>query len=271
MNINNVSNMQNQTAFEARIRMKKPNLKALAQVALGSTAVAAGAATIADLGVSAAACGPTDPDVTGASISNANYNLWKSLPEDVLEFHEAVLSEAGGRYDAAGYVPGFPVQSTIIPPAMGLSGLGSINSGSVAFDNAAKNGSNVSAPSELVSLGSTKSAVSTRDSSLASSAATKNFSKANPNFLPSAIAGALLSTGAVSVYEAASGDAVIGNLKSLDLDQEEMACVGGSLVSTGSSYSSLPLSNTKSGKASGAFVGETFSTETKKSDKNIPS
>lgn len=271
MNINSVSGMENQTAFEARIRMKKPNLKALAQVALGSTAVAAGAATIADVGVSMAAGGPTNPADSSASAGMAIDNLCKSIPEKVLNFHEAVLTSAGGRYDAAGYVPGIPVQSTILPPAMLVSGLGSVTAGSVAFDNAAKNGSDISVPSELASLGSEKSVVSTKDFSVTSSGKTKVYSKEHPNLVPSIVGSSMMSSAAAGLYELqVGGNPVLESINSeipkdyLPASTYSSGVSGGLTVSTASS-------NTKSGKASGGFISETFSDGKDKTDKKLPS
>jgi len=264
MNINSVSGMENQTAFEARIRMKKPNLKALTQVALGSTALAAGAATVADGVVfSAAGSGPINPDESAASIGNPVTKVCYSLPEKVIDFHEGMLTSAEPN--------GFPVQSSILPTAVPASAIPVFDSAFKAFNNASNNGSNVSAPSELASLGSEKSVVSTKDFSVTSSGKTKVYSKEHPNLVPSIVGSSMMSSAAAGLYELqVGGNPVLESINSeipkdyLPASTYSSGVTGGLTVSTASS-------NTKSGKASGGFISETFSDGKGKTDKKLPS
>lgn len=264
MNINSVTGIENQTAFGARIRMKKPNIKALTQVALGSTALAAGAATAADGLVSTAAmAGPNPSPEHSASVVEPVSKACYSLPESIIESHEDVLASAGPN--------GFPVQSSILPTAMPASGLCVSTGASKAFINAEKNGSNVSAPSELASLGSEKSVVSTKDFSVTSSGKTKLYSKEHPNLVPSIVGSSMMSSAAAGLYELqVGGNPVLESINSeipkdyLPASTYSSGVTGGLTVSTASS-------NTKSGKASGGFISETFSDGKDKTDKKLPS
>ena len=255
MNINSVSNLQNQTSFEARIKMKKPNIKALTQVALGSTAVAAGVASAAETGVSMLALtGPMDAADSSANIINPAY---KSIPENIKDIHEGLLTSAGGRYDAAGYVDGIPVQSSVFPAAMAGSAVGCCNSGINAFNNAKLNGSNISAPSKLAGLGLSKSAASTKDSSLASSGNMKAFSNKNPISVSSSIGTGLMSTGLpIMLYYSQEAPATIG----------ASTFVPGSLSTFYASTESI-----NNGKSNNNFIKETFSSNKKEPDKKLPS
>ena len=97
MNINNVNNLQNQTAFEARIKMNKPNMKPLLQAAVGTVAGVTATASMA-AGVESSAAFAGNDSVVSKQILD-------STPENIVDITESVL------YDAE--PEGIPVQSSI--------------------------------------------------------------------------------------------------------------------------------------------------------------
>ena len=121
MNIN-VTTPYNQN-FQARIKMNKPKLEVLAQAAIGTSALATGAATIAEGAFSINAIG-----------DNA-YSI-ESIPKEVVDSHKGFLTSAAHRYDAAGEAGGIPVQSTVFPFGLSSLGIAPISAGSNAYKNA---------------------------------------------------------------------------------------------------------------------------------------
>ena len=136
MNIN-AATSYNQN-FQARIKINKPNLKVLAQSAIGTSALAAGGASIAEGGFSANA------------VFNENPYSIESIPKEAVDSHKEMLTSAGHGYDAAGEWEGIPCQTTVAPMGMIASGVVSSNAAVNAYKKALNdNNMDVSANSSM--------------------------------------------------------------------------------------------------------------------------
>lgn len=246
MNINTTT-PHNQN-FQARIKMNKPNLKVLAQAALGTSALAAGAATVAEGGLSVYAL-------------NDNPQGIGSIPNEVVKSHHEFLYSTGEpQYDAAGEKPQFPVQSTIAPSAMLAGGsymsLPSYN----AFKNA---------------FGEDKLEATTVMPIDASKAVS-----ANKSAQKVMLGTSYLGTAAASLYSGATNSDFVNNMlpESVKLDpfcrdkeiSGQMSLLSGGLsasapVALGSGKLASMASDTKSSQ----FVADTFTDG--KTDKKLPS
>ena len=112
--------------FQARIKLKAPNTEKLLAATLGTTILGTASASAADVGVS----------IASGNEQMHNSFINSGLPEGVLESHEELLTSAGGRYDAAGYVENIPVQSTLFPSSMAGSAASCAYIGSIPINAA---------------------------------------------------------------------------------------------------------------------------------------
>lgn len=251
MNINGVASYQNQPNFEARIKLKAPNTKALLQSAIGTTAIGAGTLSLADAGLSAVAS--WDPN---GSAYQAVENLGE-IPKAVLEAHNEALTSAAGRYDNAGYAGGIPVQSTVLPGVLASSGLASSTGGTNATSLAS--GDNIDATTFATSNASGQISV-------------------NKNIQKTIVGSGYLATAAGSLY---SGFADVDNVNEIlpkpmefeqDCDSKQTVGISGgasigipmvSAVSAGLSKASDTTSS--------AFVSGTLQGKDSSKDKKLPS
>lgn len=262
MNLSFNSTIQHQPNFQARIKIGKPSIKAITQATIGTSALAAGAASMAEAGVS------------GSALSDANP---MNLPQEVMNLHHNVLLSAGEHYDNAGVREGIPVQSTAAPTSCAISGV--VSSGMA--ENASYNASNVgiseisvAKPIEAIKTLAAnklaqKSAIGTSYLGLA---AASIYSGLHPEFedmLPQSVQGM---SGSPEDYADNNGyvDPYYYDSQSYKGDYAE------SLMSTGLSAIGLPTSSLcskglekSSDTKSSQFVKETLTEN--KSNTNIPS
>ncbi len=245
MNINAVTS--NNQSFQARIKMNKPKLEVLAQAAIGTSALAAGAVTVAEGGLSVYAL-------------NDNPQGIESLPKEVVDSHKDFLTSAGHRYDAAGETGGIPVQSTVAPFGLSASGIAISNLGSNAFKNAFGE-DNLEATT-----------VMPIDASKAISA--------NKSAQKSLLGSSYLGTAAASLYSGATNSDFVNNMlpESVKLDpfcrdkeiSGQMSLLSGGLSASASvALGSGKLASMASDTKSSQFVADTFTDG--KTDKKLPS
>jgi hypothetical protein len=219
--------------FQARIKMNKPKLEVLAQSAIGTSALATGAATIAEGAFSMNAIG-----------DNA-YSI-ESIPKEVVDSHKGFLTSAAHRYDAAGETGGIPVQSTVAPSAMIASGIYASAGASNAYKNAF--GEDNLKATTVIPFDASK-AVSADKS-------------AQKSMLDSSYIG----TAAACLYSGINGQDGCGDAKKL----ADLALVTGGLsVSVPAALGSGQLASMASDTKSSQFVADTLSSE--KTDKKLPS
>ena len=243
MNINaTTSYSQN---FQARIKMNKPKLEILAQSALGTSALAAGAATVAEGAFSFNTLG-----------DNA-YSI-ESLPKEVVDSHKDFLTSVGHRYDAAGEAGGIPVQSTVVPFGLSTSGFGISGLASNAYKNAF--GEDNLKATTVMPIDASKAVL------------------ANKSAQKSLLGSSYLGTAAASLYSGFKGDELNQILpESLKSNPQYLNQLERSSQITGEFSASIPVvlgsgktvsiaSDTKSGQ----FVADTFLGDGK-SNKKIPS
>lgn len=118
--------------FGARIKLRAPNVKQLAQSTIGTAALGAASVSAAELGVSIVALDNGLPEPNFPSAADSITGLGET-PKEILKSHQHSLTSAGGRYDAAGYMPGIPAQSTIAPSIPLVSSLYSSKGASNAW------------------------------------------------------------------------------------------------------------------------------------------
>ena len=111
MYLNSIQNFSTPN-FQARIKMRSPKLNAVIDSAIGGTMATVGAASLADGAISYAAM---------------SENV-QSVPKEVLDSHQEFLYSASE--------DGMPAQSTVLPPAMMVSGGYSSFTGMRSFSDA---------------------------------------------------------------------------------------------------------------------------------------
>lgn len=244
MNINaTTSYSQN---FQARIKMNKPKLEILAQTALGTSALATGAATVAEGAFS-----------FNAAFGDDAYSI-ESIPREVVNSHKDFLTSAGHRYDAAGETGGLPVQSTIVPFGLSASGSGISGLASNAYKNAF--GEDNLKATTVMPIDASKAVL------------------ANKSAQKSLLGSSYLGTAAASLYSGFKGDELNQILpESLKSNPQVLNQFEKSSQITGEFSASIPvvlgsgkIASIASDTKSGQFVADTFLGDGK-SNKKIPS
>ena len=218
--------------FQARIKLKAPNMQ---QLLTATALLGTASASAADVGVS----------IASNSEPMQNSFLNSGLPKEVLESHEDILTSAGGRYDAAGYVENIPVQSTIFPSSMAGSAASSAYIGSNSLHFASEDNFN-------------KTAVSSKEFS------------ANPKTKDASAVSGLLSTAAGSLYSGFP-DADIVSLPEVSvMDEDVQAACASSGISSATSASTL-IGLETSARLSKADANGEKSAKNSNDDKKLPS
>jgi hypothetical protein len=223
--------------FQARIKLKAPNMQQLLTATVGTALLGTASASAADVGVS----------IASNSEQMQDSFLNSGLPKGVLESHEDLLTSASGRYDAAGYRENIPVQSTIFPSSMAGSAASSAYIGSNSLHFASEDNFN-------------KTAVSSKEFS------------ANPKTKDASAVSGLLSTAAGSLYSGFP-DADIVNLSLPEvsvMDEDVQAVCASSGISSATSASTL-IGLETSARLSKADANGEKSAKNSNDDKKLPS
>lgn len=244
--------------FQARIKMNKPNLKVLAQSAIGTGALASGAAAIAEGSFSANA------------VFNVNPYSIESIPKNVVDSHAEILTSAGHGYDAAGDWGGVPSQSTVAPIGLSAGGTYLSNLASNAYKKVLdEDDVKAFSDSSAASLANKSTLYSLSGTSYLGTAAASLYSGFNGDVLEhanQALPHAVQShPGYPEPYE--YGDEPTGSYVGQSIDSSAVSGVGsvGLPLAAGISDLLSKASDTKSSQ----FVADTLSDG--KTDKKLPS
>lgn len=228
-----------QPNFEARIKLKSPNTKALLQGSVGAAVLSTGAAALADGAISLNATATPGPNYTN-SINNTPP---ASISDDILKSHEDILTSAKEYHDGVGYVKEIPVQSTILPAAMTVGGCLGVSGGLNGLNNASNGG---------------------LDRSSVNSVNCSKYTSTNKNFHKTVMGTGLLATAAGSLYSGYDGGKPY-------TEEQYLSRLGGySTIGTPAIIGSDKLSNLDSSKNSSNFLSETL-LEGPNKNKKLPS
>ena len=243
MNVNSNYNTPN---FEARIKIKAPNMKTLSQSVLGAASLGLGTVAAADAALSAATVVDTP---ASAEILNSIDN---PTVDAVANSHNDFLHSARGRYDNAGYSAAPAVQSTVFPAAYAVAASQLSHIGGKEVEKASGvNPSSVFTPS-----------VDLINSTLAPLSASQKARKA-------AVMSSLLGSGACSIYAGINGIVDTSNTPNL------LENARNGQYSVNASTVAVPvvgsLASTSNPKSVNKILDDFVTIEIEKDDKKLPS